>query len=404
MKWAVVRLWLLRGAIVVPSLAASGGLLLFLTLYPKSLSPDHPLETPAVLIYRVVFLLVAPVRLLASGVFPALDHRWHMNSHIASCIGTPVLFAILIGGIVWFLRLRRGKKRQDSNAEASPTRRAFLTKGVVGLAGCGAAGVALDSVVFAPQRVRVVEYAIPIQDLPPALDGLRVIQLADTHYGTYTDMAFLKHVVEKANALEPDIYVLTGDYVQQARDRVEAGVHVFARLESRFGAVGVLGNHDHWESAPRSRAAFADIGIPLVDNGRRFLTRDGLNEDAREDAICVGGVGDFWEDDVLFNEALANVPDSIPRIVLCHNPDVAEHMDDAPRVDLLCCGHTHGGQVHLPMRGAPIVPSRFGQKYLGGVVQGPKCRVMVSRGIGMAYLPIRFNVPPEIVLATLKRA
>jgi predicted MPP superfamily phosphohydrolase len=97
-----------------------------------------------------------------------------------------------------------------------------------------------------------------------------------------------------------------------------------------------------------------------------------------------------------------------PRLVIAHEPDTAEigplRDADAPRIDLMLSGHTHGGQVRLPLVGAPIVPSRYGQKYAGGLVEGPRFPVLVSRGIGMSILPIRFAVAPEIVEVTLTRA
>ena len=112
-------------------------------------------------------------------------------------------------------------------------------------------------------------------------------------------------------------------------------------------------------------------------------------------------MGDLWEDRVSFNDALAGVPEDMPRIVLSHNPDVAETMPAGFRVDLMCAGHTHGGQVWVPTLGTPIVPSRYGSKYAGGLVQGPHCRVLVSRGVGMAILPVRFRVRPELVVIDL---
>jgi predicted MPP superfamily phosphohydrolase len=97
----------------------------------------------------------------------------------------------------------------------------------------------------------------------------------------------------------------------------------------------------------------------------------------------------------------------MPRLLLSHNPDAAEDprfLRARHRVDLMLSGHTHGGQVRLPVVGAPVIPSKYGQKYAAGLVQGPRCPVYVSRGLGLSGLPVRFGVPPEIVLFELQRA
>jgi hypothetical protein len=94
----------------------------------------------------------------------------------------------------------------------------------------------------------------------------------------------------------------------------------------------------------------------------------------------------------------------MPRLLLAHNPDTAEQVKPTQRVDLMLSGHTHGGQVYLPGLGTPVVPSSYGQKYAGGLCAGPTCPVIVSRGVGMALLPMRLGVPPEIGYLILTRA
>jgi predicted MPP superfamily phosphohydrolase len=94
----------------------------------------------------------------------------------------------------------------------------------------------------------------------------------------------------------------------------------------------------------------------------------------------------------------------MPRLLLAHEPDTAELPQLNHRVDLMLAGHTHGGQVKLPLLGTPVVPSAFGSKYAGGLVQGPAYPVLVSRGIGTSIVPVRWGVPPEVVVITLTRA
>ena len=198
----------------------------------------------------------------------------------------------------------------------------------------------------------------------------------------------------------------TGDYVHRTPRSIETGVSLLAGFRARLGAVAVLGNHEHWEGEQACLDVFRRIGLPVLRNERLFVTPGGLAPTpVPNESICVAGLRDLWEDTASFGEALAGVEASIPRIVLAHNPDTAELAEAAGhRVDLMCSGHTHGGQVSLPVVGAPRVPSEFGEKYAGGLCRGPGFPVLVSRGVGMAVLPVRFRVPPEISLIELTRA
>jgi predicted MPP superfamily phosphohydrolase len=150
---------------------------------------------------------------------------------------------------------------------------------------------------------------------------------------------------------------------------------------------------------------FQQIGIPVIDNRCAYLTKSGLALAGRapRDSIALAGLGDLWQDPGTFSNILADVHPSIARIVLSHNPDTAELPDAKDfRVDLMLAGHTHGGQVWVPGLGTPVVPSQYGQKYAGGLCAGPHFPVLVSRGVGMAVMPVRFGVPAEISVIELR--
>ena len=185
---------------------------------------------------------------------------------------------------------------------------------------------------------------------------------------------------------------------------IEPGIGLLCQLRGRLGVLAVLGNHDHWEGAAACRAAFARGGVRLLDRDRVFLGPGGITEAPTEDTICLAGLADLWEEQHDPREPLDQVPEGMPRLLLSHNPDYAELLPAGLRVDLMLSGHTHGGQVRLPWVGTPKIPSRYGQKYAGGLCQGPTCPVLVSRGVGMGFLPVRLGVPPEMSLITLTRA
>jgi predicted MPP superfamily phosphohydrolase len=212
--------------------------------------------------------------------------------------------------------------------------------------------------------------------------------------------------VDAANHLEPDLVFLTGDYVLYSPEYVRPVVEELARLRPRIGTLAVLGNHDWWEDVALMREAFAATDIPLIDNTRRVLTPDRRLVSAADDGLAIGGVGDFWEDSQEYRRALGDLPANMPRLLLSHNPDVAEETDlyrSRVRVDLMLSGHTHGGQIRLPLFGTPIVPSRYGSKYAKGLVEGPFCPVFICRGIGMSMVPTRFGASPELACLELRR-
>jgi predicted MPP superfamily phosphohydrolase len=233
------------------------------------------------------------------------------------------------------------------------------------------------------------------------------VQLSDIHHGPWVPLSFVDRMVKITNALDPDLILLNGDYVSSSSRFIKPVVQRLANLRARIGVLGVLGNHDWWEGVGETRDHFREVDIPLIDNSRMFVSPERkLVKDARN-GLCVAGVGDYWEDEIDFVGALKGVPDEMPRLLLSHNPDVAEVPELANheyRVDLMLSGHTHGGQVRLPLLGTPIVPSSYGQKYAQGLVQGPGCQVYITRGIGLTVLPVRLGVPPEITLIELTTA
>jgi uncharacterized protein len=177
------------------------------------------------------------------------------------------------------------------------------------------------------------------------------------------------------------------------------------RLEAKIGKVAVLGNHDWANDGELTLNELKRIGVFTIDNDRMFVSEDRKLVKKASSGLCIGGVGDLWLYTIDFDRALGSISPEIPCILLSHNPDVAEQKDLIQgdyRIDLMICGHTHGGQVHIPLLGAPVLPSKFGQKYCRGLVQGPACKVFVSSGVGLSTIPVRFGVPPEIVLFHLQ--
>lgn len=358
-------------------------------------------------LYRAAFFVVLPFRALVSLVLPPEHHHLSLLNLLVSCAGTPFFLWILwrLGqkAITYARRLRSAENEPEKSSFVA--RRQFLVRSTLSTAGMVMGGVGGYAAFVEPGELRVRHYVQAITGLPWSLHGISLVQISDTHYGPFTSLRYLEGVVESANRLRPDLMVLTGDYVHMTPRSIKPGVELLEGLRASFGCVAVLGNHDHWEGAKACRKVFRRIGIPLIDNDRMFLTDSGLTERGdRGRSLCIAGVGDLWTDRVSPPDALGGVADETPRLLLSHNPDVAENFSPDFRVDLMLSGHTHGGQVRLPIIGAPTSMTKYGEKYLGGLCHGPLFPVIVSRGIGMTAVPVRFRVPPELCKITLVRA
>jgi hypothetical protein len=387
--------WLRARPALAASLWTTGAALLALVdlLWLRSLHEAGTLDRVAAAVDDVVFLMSLPGIVIATGLVTSAGHHHPPAFYpVATAVNAALLWPLLF---IWLRHRRRAPVK-------TPGRRAFLVRG----AGVAVAGLMAWAVWLEPRRLVVRRLRFPVRDLPPALDGLRVLHLTDLHLGPFVSEARLRSVIDEANALRPDLVALTGDHVHGSPAYIPRVAALLGRLRPRLGVVGVLGNHDHWEGADASRAALRRAGVVLVENRHMYLGPGGITTSARPGALCVGGVGDLWEDSPDLDRALAGVDPRTPRLLLCHHPDYAERPSvrrSATRVDLMLSGHTHGGQVSLPALGPPLVPSEHGRKYARGLVAGPRFPVHVSAGVGVAVLPVRLGVPPEMTLITLVR-
>jgi len=271
-------------------------------------------------------------------------------------------------------------------------RRDFLAltlRSAAGLALCGGAVAWSSSGI-----VRLHRRTIHLPNLPPAFAGLKIALLSDFHHGEWISREFIRSAIRLANAQMPDVTALTGDYIHRETKWVESCFREISALRAPLGVFGVLGNHDHYGGASRAcRSALTSSGALDVTNTGVDLTRDGQT-------LRLCGVGDLWEEKQNLAAALGKKGKPGTAIILSHNPDYAERISD-PRVALVLSGHTHGGQICFPFIGAPIVPSRFQQKYRAGLCRAPNVPVFVTTGVGSSFPPVRLNCPPEVALLTL---
>jgi uncharacterized protein len=296
--------------------------------------------------------------------------------------------------------------------------RRTILKGVGAVIASGFATAAYGLGIEAPST-RVTTYRLTPPGWPK---GYRVTAavIADLHViEPFMGLARVRSIVETTNALRPDVILLLGDYAAGRKiSRIGTTVPAdkwateLARLKAPLGVFAVQGNHDWWDDnrvqqrragPTASHVALEKAGIPVLENRANRITHDG-------GAFWIAGLGDQWafwvknrnkygrgvgyigQDDL--PGTLAQVTDDAPVILMAHEPDIFPSVP--ARVSLTLSGHTHGGQVAL-FNWSPMVPSKYGARYIYGHIVEDQRNLIVSAGLGCSFVPLRLGAPPEIV-------
>ncbi len=259
-------------------------------------------------------------------------------------------------------------------------------------------GLAIWAFWIEPASLTVREYELHLPRWPPELAGLRVAALSDFHVGSpYNGIDKLQQIVALTNRSDPDLVVLLGDFVVHGivggtRIPPERIAPVLSNLEAPLGVWAVLGNHDWWYSFEGVRKPLSVQGIKVLENRAVEISSSGWT-------FWLVGIEDAWAGNPDIPAALKAVPPDAPVLAITHNPDIFTDMPD--RVSLTVAGHTHGGQVALPLLGPPVVPSVHGQRYAAGWIVEEDRHLFVTPGLGTSIMPVRFLVPPEISILKL---
>jgi predicted MPP superfamily phosphohydrolase len=236
---------------------------------------------------------------------------------------------------------------------------------------------------------RLDELSVVVERLPRGLDGLSIIHLTDLHLAPCYDRRFFEEVMDLAAGLEPDLVLVTGDIVEHD-DAVSWIAPVLGRLRGRLGQYAIVGNHDfrHGEAAVRRGIAAAG-----------YVDVDGLWHTIETPAgrIAVGGTSAPWGPDL----TRQGMPKAGLRIVLSHSPDPFPRIARWNAVDLMLCGHNHGGQIRVPVLGSILVPSRYSRRFDQGQFRRGRTLMHVGRGLGAKH-PLRWNCPPELTRIVLR--
>jgi uncharacterized protein len=281
----------------------------------------------------------------------------------------------------------------------STTRRKFI-----GLAAAaGAAALSADSVFIAPNHPQLLRREIRLERWPAALDGFTIALLSDFHYDPYFSIHPLRAAIGMVNAINPDLIALTGDFVTlpltahrdvPAAAAVEPCSLLLRQLKARFGLWAVLGNHDCFSDPDRITSTLRSQGIRVLANESAAIETNGAR-------FWLSGVNDVMSDTADLDATLHKVPANEATVLLAHEPDYADYVAPLRRVDLQLSGHSHGGQVRLPLL-PPVYLPDLAKKYVWGLYRIGALTLYTNRGLGTVGLPIRLNCPPEVTLITLR--
>jgi uncharacterized protein len=266
------------------------------------------------------------------------------------------------------------------------TRRAVLRTALSGLAGA-AAGVLGHGYAYERHALRVVRADLPVRGLAPEHEGLRIGLVTDLHHSQFTSQADIARAVDLLMAQRPDLVVLGGDYVSmQNRRYMEPCAEALAPLAAHNGVFAVLGNHDDDRDMP---AALVRRGFAVLRDRRTSIT-------VNRARLVLAGIRFWTRNKAEIDRITRGAADTT--LLLAHDP---RRFIDAAELGIpaVLSGHTHGGQIVLPLLGTPALRA---YPVIAGLGRRARTSIFVSRGVGTVYVPVRINCPPDVAVLTLR--
>ena len=324
-------------------------------------------------------------------------HGLRLNARFAGWLrGTALLWAFTSAPAWLIYRLLRPSLRRSASAD--PARRALL-RGVASAAVAAPFALIGFGALVERTAFRVREIDIPVPDLHPDLEGLRLVQLSDIHLSPFLSEEEFARVVDAANELRPHLMLVTGDLISVRGDPLDACLHQLSRLRADAGILGCLGNHEIYSGTQQyTTEQGARLGVPFLRGQARPLRFGNA-------LLNVAGV-DYqrmnWRTHYLEDAQRLVLPGAC-NILLQHNPDV---FPTAAKQgwDLTLAGHTHGGQVNIEILHQNLNVARFYTPYVYGLYRSGRSSIYVTRGIGTIGMPARLGAPPEIAALRLRKA
>lgn len=289
--------------------------------------------------------------------------------------------------------------RQDAAQPELPgsrlTRRQFLKRGVALAAGAGLLTGAY-AWLWEPQQLDTVYRTLVCPRLPAAFHNLKVVHFSDAHLGFHTRKKHIEHLIAAIRREAPELICFTGDIIDSSAEAMNEYIPLLASIDAPLGKFAVLGNHDFWGGSGKDVSQKLQVaGFRVLQNGNQLLNRGGQS-------IAVVGLDDWLHGFPDPQKARAGIPDDMFSLLLMHEPDYAGNAALFP-FDLQLSGHSHGGQVRLPLLGALMTPPGS-KRYVMGMYEVGERRMplYVNRGIGETHLPVRLLCKPELTVFTLQ--
>ncbi len=280
-------------------------------------------------------------------------------------------------------------------AKLELSRRQFLT----GLAAAPLVAVSATSAYarfIEPYLYEVSETDVFLRDLPERFEGFRITQLTDVHHSRIVGIDEVRRTVALANLTKPDLIALTGDYTTSYRRYIEPCAEALGALNAPEGVWAVLGNHDHYTDRELTTRALEHNRVAVLNNANTTLRRG-------SDVLQLSGIDDWSWAGTDWTRALYGLDQKRPTVLLSHQPRVLD-LAESEKIGLILSGHTHGGQIDLPLIGPPARFATVELKYAQGLFRRGDTQLYVSRGTGVIGLPLRLGVRPEIAVLRLRRA
>ena len=267
----------------------------------------------------------------------------------------------------------------------------------------GTAGIGIPLATYSglvePNLISVEHVEFAVAGWPRGLDGFRIAQLSDFHYGPYTGDEEIRRAVDATQRLEPNLIVLTGDFITADEDNdVDTAMSrcaaLLGALKAPDGVFACLGNHDVSWKPQTVIGALRTQGISVLRNSNVAIERGGAR-------FWLAGLDDGVLGHADYDLTLRGIPANDCTVMLAHEPDLADLTARFKNVVAQLSGHSHGGQVRLPLIGCPFLPT-LAEKYPYGYYRVGGLHLYTNRGIGTIVLPFRFNATPEVTLINIR--
>lgn len=334
----------------------------------------------AFIVFRHIPWVDPPVMAQVGLLYPAAV--WNFGSVFSALV---LWLTRAVGGFGRRIaRACRGLASQAAPVPVDLGRRRFLRVGVGGLA--------TAPLLLSGYGAAYASKAYDVQEISLSFGrSLRVAHLTDIHAGLYMTREEMRRYADLVNAIQPDLFVLTGDFISNSMSFLPGCAEEMARVRARYGTFATLGNHEHWFGKLREiRAVFRQHRIALLNNAHRVIRTE-------QGPVAVAGIDDLRTGRPDLAAALRGLDPSVPTLLLSHRPEIFPQAADRG-IPLTLAGHWHGGQIKLSLLGVNISLAHLLSPYPEGLYRINSSHLYVSRGIGTTGTPIRLNAPPEVTL------